>query len=155
MLNIARSRRESERGHSVIEVALMAPWIFFIFVAVVDLGFYTYAAINIENAVRAAAVQLSSSTANATRQDLACNIVTQDMWMLRTIAASPYDAACGSGSLVVTVQDPTPASLDGVAGETDAVVTATYQMIPMIPIPGITGNFTITRAARMRVNNLS
>ena len=42
----------SESGNSVVEVALMAPWIFFLFVGVFDFGFYAYAGICMENAAR-------------------------------------------------------------------------------------------------------
>jgi Flp pilus assembly protein TadG len=33
------------RGHAMVEVALMLPWILLLFVGIVEFGFYTYAAI--------------------------------------------------------------------------------------------------------------
>lgn len=143
----------STSGHAVVEMALLAPWIFFLFMAVVDVGFYCYAAINTENAARTAALYTASSPA-LTTQAAACNIVTQDMWTLRTVAASPFVSGCGSGSLVVTMPGTAPASIDGVAGQTDAVVTVTFQMIPMFPVPGLTGGFTIARTGTVRRTQL-
>jgi Flp pilus assembly protein TadG len=145
------SSSKTQRGHSVVEMALLAPWIFFLFMAVVDVGFYCYAAINTENAARAAALYGATNPA-VTGTGTFCNIVTSDMWMLRTVAASPFVAGCGSGSLVVTSPATPPASIDGVAGQTDSIVTVTFQMIPMIPVPGLTGNFTIARTATVRRN---
>jgi hypothetical protein len=147
------------RGQSIIEACFMVPWILFIFMAVIDIGFYSYAAINVENAARAAVLITSGNRAfsqyPAAAQAAACAEAVRDLWMLRTLAATPFTAAhtCAAGtSLVVTVADPAPASLDGVPGDIDSVVTVRYQMLPMIPVPGITGNFTIERSARMKVN---
>jgi Flp pilus assembly protein TadG len=145
------SRRR--RGHAVIEVALMAPWIFFLFIGVIDVGFYSYAAINVENSARAAALYLASGPISATDQATACSIVTADLVQLQALSTTAPGANCGV--LVVTVPTSAPASLDGVTGGIDAQVTVTYAMKQMFPIPGLMGSFTITRGARVRVNNLT
>ena len=49
-----RKKRNGESGSAMVEVALLAPWIFFLFVGVFDMGFYSYMAICVENAARAA-----------------------------------------------------------------------------------------------------
>jgi len=150
---VLKHSRDVRNGHAVVEMALLAPWIFFLFMAVVDVGFYCYAAINTENAARTAALYTASAP-SLTTQAAACSLVTQDMWMLRTIAAGTYAAGCASGPLVVTVPGTPPASIDGVAGQTDAVVTVTFQMVPMFPVPGLTGSFTIARTGTVRRNPL-
>src|SRR5260370_41507229 len=48
-------RRQGQRGNAIIEASLLAPWMLFLFVGVLDLGFYTHAAIATENAARVAA----------------------------------------------------------------------------------------------------
>ena len=53
--------RHRNGGNAVIEVALMAPWIFFLFVGVLDFGFYAYSFISVENAARAAVLLTSQS----------------------------------------------------------------------------------------------
>ncbi len=44
--------KRRQRGGSLVEVALLAPWIFFLFVGIFDFGFYAYAAICTQNAAR-------------------------------------------------------------------------------------------------------
>ena len=63
----------------MIEVTLMAPWIFFLFVGVLDFGFYAYAFISTENAARAAVLLTSKSQIAATDQVDACAIVLSEM----------------------------------------------------------------------------
>src|SRR5260370_810485 len=57
-------------GQAIVEASLMMPWLAFLFVGILDFGFYSYAAISIENAARAGAIrttndQYSFSTATA------------------------------------------------------------------------------------------
>ena len=37
---ILRTRRKREKGHAVLEVAFLAPWLIFLFVGAFDMGFY-------------------------------------------------------------------------------------------------------------------
>ena len=61
MMTTSIKRKRREAGNSIVEVALLAPWIFFLFVGIFDLGFFTYAVICTENAARAAATQTAAS----------------------------------------------------------------------------------------------
>src|SRR5581483_11723339 len=62
-------RRLDRRGSAVVEAALMMPWLAFLFVGVMDFGFYSYAAICTQNAARAVAMAAASpSTAVTTCQ---------------------------------------------------------------------------------------
>ena len=56
-----RDVRRRQSGQAAVEVALMAPWIFFLFIGIFDLGFYCYSAVCTENAARAVAIAYSSS----------------------------------------------------------------------------------------------
>ena len=60
-----RRRNGRERGNAVIEVSLLAPWIFFLLVGILDLGFYSYAAIATENAARVAAQYAAAGPSTA------------------------------------------------------------------------------------------
>jgi Flp pilus assembly protein TadG len=142
-INCPRKRRSS--GHSVIEVALMAPWIFFLFVGVLDFGFYAYALISTQNAARVAALHNSVSKEAASDPDgSGCQIAIAELqWASygRTLncAGSPLNV---SSKLVA-----------GADGNDAAQVTVTYQTIGMIPIPGVfTSQLTINRTAQARVN---
>ena len=61
MKQTSTKHKQRERGGSIVEVALLAPWIFFLFVGIFDLGFYAYGIICTQNAARAAATQTASS----------------------------------------------------------------------------------------------
>jgi Flp pilus assembly protein TadG len=91
-----RKRKKRESGSSIVEVALLAPWIFFLFVGVFDFGFYAYAAICTQNAARAVALAAAqTSTAGVT----ACNAALGEMRMLPNVGSNPV-FACGSGTTV-------------------------------------------------------
>ena len=57
--------KSRERGHSILEVALFLPWLFFLFFGVLDAGFYAYAFISTASAARVAALYTSSSSTRA------------------------------------------------------------------------------------------
>ncbi len=133
-------------GHAVIEVALLAPWIFFLFVGLVDLGFYNYALIATENAARVAVEYTSATTAKATDSAGACPYVLAELNSMSNVRGL---ATCDS--LPVTV---TATKVAGPDGSQSSLVSVTYQTILMIPIPGLlTGQFTVTRTAQMRLGD--
>src|ERR1700731_2757751 len=85
-----------EGGSSIVEVALLAPWIFFLFVGIFDFGFYSYAAICTQSAARAVALsQAQSATAAVTP----CNAALGEMKMLPNVGYNP-GFTCGSGTTV-------------------------------------------------------
>jgi Flp pilus assembly protein TadG len=133
------------RGHAVIEVALLAPWIFFMFIGAVDLGFYNYAIISTENAARVAAEYTSASTAKATDSVGACPYVLAELNSMSNVRGL---TTCTS--LPVTV---TATQVAGPDGAQASSVSVTYQTILMFPIPGLAGQFTITRTAEMRLGD--
>ncbi len=143
MLPKFKHGRWREHGHAVIEVSLMAPWIFFLFVGTLDLGFYSYAVIATQNAARVATMQTSANPTSATDNTLACNFALSELNVLpntRTLTTC--------GALPVIVNATTFVDADGA---TAARVDVTYQTINMIPIPGLTGRLQITRNAQMRL----
>lgn len=130
----------------MIEVALMAPWIFFLFVGVLDFGFYAYAFISTENAARAAALLTSKSEIAAIDQTDACAIVLNEMaWAAYGRVVSP---TCSAAPLVVNATlvngpDSTPA----------AQIEVQYTTIPMIPIPGAMASFfVVDRKWQMKID---
>jgi Flp pilus assembly protein TadG len=140
---VIRNRRRS--GHAVIEVALLAPWIFFLFIGAVDLGFYNYAIISTENAARVAVEYTSASTSKATDSTGACPYVLAELNSMSNVQGL---STCTS--LPVTV---TATKVAGPDGAQASQVSVTYQTILMFPIPGLAGQFTITRIAEMRLGD--
>jgi Flp pilus assembly protein TadG len=148
-----RNKNTGERGQAVIEVALMAPWIFFLFVGIVDFGFYSYAAICTQNAARAVALTGADTvTAGVTP----CSAALGELRMLPNVGYNPT-LTCGALPVVVTVTTltnaTTPACADCSlnAAATSVQASVQYQSVPLFVIPGImTGRLTMTRIAEMR-----
>ena len=137
-------RRRSSRGHAVVEVALLSPWIFFLFMGTFDLGFYTHALIATQNAARAAASYTSRSAATAADSTGACKYALAELKAMGNVRGL---SSCGSSPLVVTAS-----SVTGVDGSPASSVSVTYQSNNLIPIPGLTGQLNITRTVQMMVN---
>src|SRR5579863_5718775 len=94
--SIKRKRRDS--GSSMVEVALLSPWIFFLFVGVFDFGFYAYAAICTQNAARAVALA-AAETGTATVGY--CTAAMGEMQLLPNVAnaATPCSIVTGAPSV--------------------------------------------------------
>ena len=141
-----RFRKRHERGNAVIEVSLLAPWILFLLVGVLDFGFYSYAAITTENAARIAAQYGAAGASTAGDSAGACPYVLQEALALPGISTSMN---CQSLPLLLTV---TPVT--GPDGTAASRASVTYQTMPMVPIPGILqGQLTLTRSVEMKVRN--
>ena len=72
MMPTFKRGRWREHGHAVIEISLMAPWIFFLFMGTLDFGFYAYAIIATQSAARVAVMQTSQNSTTAANSTLAC-----------------------------------------------------------------------------------
>ena len=144
-----------ERGSAIVETALMVPWLFMLFMGILDLGFYSYAAICIQNAARAAAIQGAENN-DTTMTTSVC-----------LAALGELNQLLGTGS--VTCPAPTSVSTGNPVAMTGTVLTApncadcgptptaksyqaavTYQTIQLVPIPGLMGRMTMTRVAEAR-----
>ncbi len=157
-------RRRRESGSSIVEVALLAPWIFFLFVGVFDFGFYAYAAICTQNAARAAASrtavdEFSQSSGLACTAALGEMNEVPNMIGVNSCGALPLKVSqttlCTQASVTpTTIVCNAPGCADCGSDNTAASsqVTVTYQSIPLVPIPGIlTGRLNLTRIAEMRI----
>jgi hypothetical protein len=158
-LRTRQSPRSTQSGHAVLETALLAPWIFFLFVGVLDFGFYSYALISTENAARVSALYAASTGSLAADSRGACEYVVKEMRPLPNVGGStscPPSCAgvCTAGPLTVRAR-----ALDGLGGRPLGVdgrpateVSVTYQTITMIPIPGLlAASLNTTRTVQMRV----
>ena len=138
------------RGHAVIEVALFAPFIFFLFAGALDVGFYVYAAVAVENAARVAALHVASSSdiaSDANAATYARTYVCNELRGLPNVAST-----CPTSVVSVSV----PAQpFSGTDGDPATQVAVTYTTVPLIPIPGLSagprGQWTFTRVVQMRL----
>lgn len=139
-----RHRRIS--GHAVIEAALILPWLIFLFVGALDMGFYCYDMISVENAARVAVEYTATSSYTAADINTACKLV------LNALANVPNLTSVSScGSLPLLVQASAVSATDGSAA---SQISVQYQSSSFIPIPGLLeGRLTITRVAEMRLRS--
>jgi Flp pilus assembly protein TadG len=139
-----RPGRERQRGSAFIEFVLLFPMLFFLFVGAFDMGFFCYALIAVESATRVAALYTSSQSSLAASSSGACQCVRNELAIMPN--KSQFNSSCSASPLTVTAQ-----SITGPDNNSASKVTVTYQSIQLIPIPGMTGQLTITRAIQMRV----
>lgn len=143
------SRRRAgthKRGSALIEITLLAPWIFFLFVFVIDMGFYNYSLIAVENAARIGAEYTSGATSTVADQAGACTRILAELQMLPNLSGV---ASCSASPLTVTAT-----SVTGVDGTPATSVTITYTGMQMIPIPGfMMGQLSFQRNVQMRVKS--
>lgn len=135
------ARRRS--GHAVIEVALLAPWIFFLFIGAFDMGFYAYSIISVENAARVAALYTSSGQSVDADAAGACRAALAELNSMNNVRGL---TSCNALPVIVTASEVT-----GVDGAIASQVAVTYQTEQLIPFPGLMGRLTLTRVAQMRV----
>ena len=138
-----RTAQRRRRGHSVLEVTFLAPWMFFLFAGAFDMGFYSVAIISTENAARVASIYTSSSASAATDSAAACQYALAE---LRSLPNVRNLNSCASLPLQVTAS-----AVTGADGAPASRVAVTYQTPALIAIPGLRGQFTVTRTAEMRV----
>ena len=137
-----KNRRNSQRGHAVLEVSLLSPWIFMLFAGTFDMGMYGYALISTENAARVAAVYTSAYTSSAGDAAKACQYALAEMSALPNVRGL---TTCGAYPVKVDAQ-----SVTGIDGATASEVTVTYQTPQLIPIPRLMGRLTVNRKVQMR-----
>jgi Flp pilus assembly protein TadG len=138
-------RRHSERGSAMIELTLLAPWVFFLFAGALDCGYYAYALISVESAARVAALYASTSTSTATDTSTVCTYVLQELRGLPNVGAST--TSCSANPVTVNAQ-----LQNGTDGTAASMVSVSYQSLPLIPIPGLLqGRYTWTRSVKMRL----
>ncbi len=156
--NVSRTpkTRPSERGVAVIEAALWTPWLVFMFIGVLDFGFYNYAAIATENAARVGALSYSSDAARTWRHT--CQLVIQEMQTLPNVNASSWCSTSPSG---ITSDLPVALSvtqLTGPDGRPAVQVRVDYRTLPMPLIVSHEGGLltggamTCTRTLQLRLD---
>ena len=136
-------RRRHSRGHAVLELALLSPWILLLFAGTLDMGFYAYALIATQNAARVAAESASFKPAAASDSTLACQMALPEMSAMSNVRNL---STCGAAPLVVSAR-----SFNDADGALATEVTVTYTTNQLFPLPFLTGRLTITRKVQMRV----
>jgi Flp pilus assembly protein TadG len=143
MRSFNRPKRK-QRGSALVEFLLAFPFLFLLFVGVYDLGFYLYAAIAVQDAARTAALYTSDpSTAG--------NLAGACQYVLAALQSLPNQAQALADCRSLPVQLTVTSLTNGPDGNPTSQVTLAYQTIPLMAIPGLPGQLTITRTAQMRI----
>jgi len=159
-----RNKNIRERGQAMLEVTLMAPWIFFLFVGILDTGFYSYAAICTQNAARAAAIQTAVAV-GAQQDTIACKAALNELNLMPNVVGL---TSCGALPIKVvrktlcTQANVFPSTLTcdatgcadcGVNNKAaSSQVAVTYQSTFFVPIPGLlTNQLNLTRVVESRI----
>ena len=128
----------------MMELALLSPWIVFLFIGAFDWGFYAYSLITLETATRSAA-SWNANHNDPTNAAYACTVVTTEMQTLTNMGGV---TTCGGGSPVSV----TATQVVGPDNENAAQVSVTYTTPSLIPIPGLLAKqMTITRTVQMKL----
>jgi Flp pilus assembly protein TadG len=128
----------------MMEMALLMPWVFLLFIGALDWGFYAYSLISMQAAIRTAVLYTSGSTTTAADSATACTLVLAELKNLPNIGSGVTD--CTSNPVV------TASSVTGPDSSAASQVSITYRSISLVPIPGLlTKQFTITRTGKMRI----
>lgn len=139
--------RPGRRGHAVVEIAFLLPWVFFLFAGALDMGFYSHALIATTNAARAAALSgaaaASPGGANSAQACAYAIAELRGMPNVRTLTS------CNAAPLIVTAT-----AVSGIDGAGATEVRVVYTTPRMIPIPGLPGQLTITRTAQVRFEDI-
>lgn len=131
----------------MMELALLSPWIIFLFVGLFDWGFYAYSLITLETATRSAAIW-NANHGDPNDLTTARGIVCKEMQTLVNVASISTNSNCGLSAPVIVAASSTP----GPDNQNAAQVSVTYTTPSLIPIPGLLGKqFTITRVVKMKI----
>jgi hypothetical protein len=121
---------------AVTELALLLPFLAFLFLAAVDFCRIFYFALTVENCARNGAIWACDSFAQSESR---YNTVTE-------AARADFPSALRSN---LAISDPAPVVTQG--GVSYVQVTCTYQFQAITSYPGIAGPWTIQRVVRARV----
>ena len=129
----------------MLEVALLLPWVLFLFAGAFDLGFYNYALISTQNAARVAAWYTSQTTTTAADATTACTYALAELQAMPNVGTGL--STCNSSPVVVTATQ-----VVGADGAEATQVSVTYTSPPLVPIPGaLPGQYTFNRTVQMRL----
>lgn len=151
--------RDRQSGQSLVEVALMLPFLLLLLVGVIEMGRYAYIGILVGNAARAGAAygtqSLVKSVDTAGINTAADNDFQNNGQNVSSLTVtSSVSCGCDSGGTITT------ATCTGTGAGTCATgqwavtltVTASGTFSSLFHYPGIATSISITRTAVMRVN---
>jgi Flp pilus assembly protein TadG len=146
-----RSRRSEERGTSLVEMALLLPFLLLLLMVAVDFGRAYYMSIEVDNAARAAAQYGINSPTDLTGMQTAAANDASDISTLggwQAVATSGCMCADGTGATQTPCNNTSPPTCGSQTRVVDFVnITTQVNYTPFFAIPGVISGFTIKGAA--------
>lgn len=135
-----------ERGASLVEFALMIPFLALLLVGVIDFGRAYYVNVEVSNAAYTGALYGTQNYTDITGMQ---NAATGDAPDVPGVAATAtYGCECSDGTNPVASCTSQPSCSVNVVNYVQVTTTATYK--PILPWPGIPSSLTMQGSARLR-----
>src|SRR5215471_7079021 len=162
MIKRCQVARRSESGQSLIEVALLLPFLVLMMIGVIELGRYAYIGILVGNAARAGAAYGSQSNVQSVNTVGIKNAAINDFQSNgqpggSLTVTSSVSCGCDSSGTVTTagctaVTNPTAGTCASGHWVVILTVTASGTFNSLFNYPGIPASLAISRQAILRVN---
>lgn len=146
--NVVKFVRNTE-GSSFIELALLLPFLFFLFVGAVDLGRLYFMCVEVAGAAQAGALYGVQNPSDTSGMQTAASAGASSLSGITTTAS--YGCECSDGSSVTASCGTTPSCTYNYVNYVD--VSSSVQYTPIFNYPGLPSNMTLTRETRMRVGS--
>jgi Flp pilus assembly protein TadG len=135
-----------ERGSSLVEFALMLPFLTLLLLGVIDLGRAYYVNVEVSNAAYTGALYGTQNHSDTTGMQ---NAATGDAPDVAGITATAtYGCECSDGSNAVPSCSTQPTCSVNVVNYVQVTTSATYK--PMFPWPGIPSSLALQGSAKLR-----
>jgi hypothetical protein len=134
-------------------MALMLPWLAFLFVGAFDWGYYAHALISTEAAARTAGTYAATNYVTATDSTNVCLFALEELRIVPNIVTS---STCNGSPVSVSTAliGPGQTNTNSADGQLAALVSVTYTTLQLIPIPGLLrSQATFYRTVEMRLRN--
>jgi len=156
MINRCQVARRSESGQSLIEVALLLPFLVLMMLGVIELGRYAYIGILVGNAARAGAaygIESLPQSVDTVNISLAAQNDFQNNGQSGLTVTSSVSCGCDSGGSVTSSACTGAGSGSCASGHWVVIVsvTASGTFNSLFNYPGISSSITISRTSSMRV----
>jgi len=156
MIKRCQVARRSESGQSLIEVALLLPFLVLMMLGVIELGRYAYIGILVGNAARAGAaygIESLPQSVDTVNISLAAQNDFQNNGQSGLTVTSSVSCGCDSGGSVTSSACTGAGSGSCASGHWVVIVsvTASGTFNSLFNYPGITSSITISRTSSMRV----
>ncbi len=155
-------RRQANSGQSLVEVALMLPFLLLLLIGVIEIGRYAYIGILVGNAARAGAAfgtqnNVQSVNTVGIKNAAVNDFVSNGQPGSALTVNSAVTCGCDNGGVVTTAgcsaaTNPTAGTCAAGHWVVILTVTASGTFNSLFNYPGIPSSIAISRAASMRVN---